>query len=270
MGQKLKIIFSAVIVLLVALAVARGCLRQNIGEVARKYAYIKPAKMRVVPAARLAIVLDDWGYNFITFKDAVAIGRPVTLSVIPNLRNSARVAEAAHAAGLGVMLHMPMEPISKDEPMEPHTIMTESPESEIRAYLDEALGSVPFAGGVNNHQGSAATGDARVMRAFLTHLKSKGIFFIDSEVVKGSQGVRIAHELHIPSAKRDVFLDNQLRLDAVKTQLRKAIKVARARGKALAIGHDHKVTLRAIKEMVPEIERSGVKLVLVNDLLNDE
>ena len=119
----------------------------------------------------MAIILDDWGLNLALVKDAEAIERPLTLSVLPHLTHSREIADEAASHGLGVMLHMPMQPKSLRQPLEPRTILTTTPDAQILDYLDKALESVPHVEGVNNHQGSLATGDERVMKTVLSHLK---------------------------------------------------------------------------------------------------
>ncbi len=277
---RLKVVLSVLFVLLVAFFVARGCVHRRtatLPEVPKKVLKKKvvkasrpltqPAVAPAPGAARMAIILDDWGRNEGLVADAVAVGRPLTLSVLPKLPYSARIADEAYAAGLGVMLHMPMQPKNLSAGLEPQTILTTTPEPEIARYLDEALASVPHVEGVNNHMGSAATSDERVMRTVLKYLKARGLYFIDSNTISSTVGPRVANETGIRFARRQVFLDNDVSLDAVKTQLRRAARIALTKGRVIAIGHDKKVTLRAIREMVPEIEKAGVKLVLSRDLL---
>ena len=279
-----KIIASVLFVMLVAFLVARGCWNVEIKispkktterTVSKKKGPVK--KVKTVPSAvpastrqeqvRMAIILDDWGHNLALVKKAEEIERPVTLSILPNLPHSREIAEEASAHGLGVMLHMPMQPKSLRQPLEPQTILTTTPDAKIVEYLDKALENVPHVEGVNNHQGSAATGDEHVMRTVLGHLKKKGLFFVDSQVIATSVGAAVAKELGVPFAKRDVFIDNTPALEAVQQQLRAAQKIALTHGRVVVIGHDKKVTLEAIRLMVPELEKNGVQLVLAKDLL---
>jgi len=211
-------------------------------------------------------VLDDWGRKYDIFEEVLALERPLTLAVIPHLPYSARIAREGRAAGLGIIVHFPMQPKAETH-VEPTTILTTTPDAVIKKRLDDAFRSVAGAQGMNNHQGSAATSDLRVMRTVLGHLKSKNVFFLDSNVISTTVGPRVAKEIGIPFTKRDVFLDNELDEDAIVEQLRKAKRIALSRGSAVAIGHDHDVTLAAIRRVLPEIEREGVRLVLAKDLL---
>ena len=179
MNKNLKIFLSAIFVLTVAFFVARGCWHgpsfhptpkaKQVKTVLKKKA--KPAAQKTVSGApahpQMAIILDDWGLNLALVKDAEAIERPLTLSVLPHLTHSREIADEAASHGLGIMLHMPMQPKSLRQPLEPRTILTTTPDAQILDYLDKALESVPHVDGVNNHQGSAATSDERVMKTVL-------------------------------------------------------------------------------------------------------
>ena len=276
--RQLKIFLSVLFVFIVGVFIARSFLSHRDGLPQTKEAPypIVPAvsaplslepKTSMSSVPRMAIILDDWGENFGLTRQAVEIGRPLTLSVLPHLRYSRKIAEEAHKNGLGVMLHMPMEPQKAREHMEPQTILTTTTDVDVLRYLDEALGSVPYAEGVNNHTGSKATTDVRVMRLVLGRLKESGLFFVDSFVIATTTGPSVAKEVGIPFSRRDVFIDNVVEVETIKAQLRKAIQKALANKTAIAIGHDKRPTLQAIAQMIPEIEKAGVKLVLAEDLV---
>ena len=277
-----KIALAVLFVAIVSFFVVRGCVHKKTTvlppEIPSRVTTPKPPKEAQIPPiaantpipaapARMAIILDDWGNNFSLTKDAIAVGRPLTLSILPNLPQSKRIAEEAFNNHLGVMLHMPMQPKSKKQPLEPHTIMTTTLDKTIVRYLDAALLSVPHAEGVNNHQGSAATSDLRVMRTVLKHLKEKGLFFVDSDVAASTVGPQVAKEVSIPFTKRNVFIDNIAKVDNIKIELKAAERIALSKGRVVVIGHDKKATLQAIREMVPEFEKNGIKLVLVKELV---
>lgn len=268
----IKIIFCVLFVGLVAFLVARGCWHPKEPFISQEAPLKIISEKEKAPVARIgpkmAIILDDWGHNLALVKNAEDVGRPLTLSVLPHLPHSRQIAEEAFSHGMGVMLHMPMQPKGSKQPLEPHTILTTMPEAQILEYLDSAIESIPHVEGVNNHQGSAATSDERVMRTVLEHLKKKGLFFVDSEVISTTVGGRVAEEIGISFTKRDVFLDNTATVEAVQRQLRAAEKVALSRGRVVAIGHAKRTTLKAIRATVPELEKNGVQLVLVKELLD--
>lgn len=216
---------------------------------------------------RLAIIIDDCGQWPDTEHGFVALPAALTLSVLPHVRYGAQIAHDADAAGKGVMLHLPMEPLSGADPG-PGRITVSMNDAAIAAQVRDDLASVPLAAGVNNHEGSRATADDRVMRAVAAVLAERKLFFIDSRTGTASVAERDAVAAGIPTAARDVFLDNVADVGATEAQLRRAAEVAKANGSAIAIGHPRPTTLTAVRALLPELERDGVQLVLARDLVH--
>ncbi|MDB5042969.1 MAG: protein of unknown function YibQ, partial [Candidatus Eremiobacteraeota bacterium] len=128
------------------------------------------------------------------------------------------------------------------------------------------IADVPLATGVNNHEGSRATSDDRVMRDIAAVLAEHHLFFIDSRTIASSVAARDAIAAGVPSAARDVFLDDVANVDAVEAQLRRAAAIAKERGSAIAIGHPRASTLLAVRALLPELERDGISFVDAADL----
>jgi polysaccharide deacetylase 2 family uncharacterized protein YibQ len=74
-------------------------------------------------------------------------------------------------------------------------------------------------------------------------LYGRGIFFLDSRTTSQSQVVPVSRAFGVPSAARDVFLDDDEAPDVIAAQLRLLEQTARTNGAAIAIGHPHEVTL---------------------------
>ncbi len=215
---------------------------------------------------RLAIIIDDCGQWPVTERGFLALPFPVTLSVLPHVRYGSEIAHEAGAAGKGVMLHLPMQTISGRYPG-PGTITTTMPDDAIRAEVSGDLAELPEARGVNNHEGSLATQDARVMGDVIGVLAQDGRFFIDSRTSAASVGEEVAREHGVPTASRSVFLDDVDNEAAVAEQLRRAIEAARTSGSAIAIGHPRPATLAAVRELGAEAQADGVDLALASELV---
>ncbi len=151
------------------------------------------AKHAAGKGARLAIIIDDCGQWPDTERAFVALPFPVTLSVLPHVRFGSAIARDASAAGQGVMLHLPMQTISGEYPG-PGTITTTMSDAAIRSEVAGDLAELPQARGVNNHEGSLATQDARVMGDIADVLAQDGRYFIDSRTSSASVGESVAHE----------------------------------------------------------------------------
>ena len=234
---------------------------------------IKPESIPI--KGRVAIVLDDWGYNSSDLALLFKIKYPITVSILPNLRHSERVAKDAKIRGYQTMLHLPLESRHNEIP-EQDTIYCAMNKDEIIKSLRLSLKSVPGVSGVNNHQGSKATENARTMKIILTELKNDRLFFLDSLTTSKSVCSAVAQEIGLKYAKRDIFLDEPpSRLEEkeqvlyIQKQLYKLSDLAIRKGYAIGIGHDKKVTLKVLKDVLPQLERKGIKIVFVSALTNN-
>jgi uncharacterized protein len=216
---------------------------------------------------RVAIIIDDMGASMQDLQALLSIKVPLTFSVIPSLGHAKGVAEAAHGAGAEVMVHMPMEPEGYPrQRMESIGLLVAMDDQEITKRVNGYFGSVPFAVGANNHMGSRFTQDAEKMEAVLKVLKGKGMFFVDSKTSPASVGGHVARQLGVKTASRQVFLDNVQSEAAIGKQLEQVVAVARKKGAAIAICHPHPATIRTLKAMLPELEKSGITFVHASQL----
>jgi len=120
---------------------------------------------------------------------------------------------------------------------------------------------------VSNHMGSKATCNSRVMTALFKELKKRRMFFLDSYVDGESVCFGLAKQIGIGFARRDIFLDNQLDPGAIKLQINRLKARAAKYGSAIGIGHDRKVTLEVLKEVIPRLEKEGYKIVRLSELV---
>ncbi len=217
--------------------------------------------------ARIALIIDDLGYDPGLAKGFMGLKIPVSLSVLPYAPFTRRIAAEARKRGCQIMVHLPMEP--KRYPAVnpgPGTLFTSMDAEQILQQLSEDLKQVPGARGVNNHMGSLFTEDRDKMTIVLRALKQRHLFFVDSRTTPDSVGYDLAREMGIPAAKRTVFLDNDLHPEAIESQVRRLLNMARHKGWAIGIGHPHKETLKLLKHNLPAL-RDGVDIVSVTKLL---
>ncbi|HZW75361.1 MAG TPA: divergent polysaccharide deacetylase family protein, partial [Caldimonas sp.] len=89
----------------------------------------------------------------------------------------------------------------------------------------------------------------------------------DSMTALSSVGAPTARELGVPTAARDIFLDNQATVPYVETQLKQLEAVARRKGVAIAIGHPNPQTAQALEAMVPQMVADGFTFVTAQSLV---
>ncbi|WP_441561012.1 divergent polysaccharide deacetylase family protein [Colibacter massiliensis] len=215
---------------------------------------------------RLAIVIDDCGTDMAVLEGLNAVPIDLTYAVMPFKSHTIDSAESGRNAGRKIIVHLPMEPL--DVPSsEEIFISSDMGDSKIRATMNELIDQVPYAVGINNHQGSKATADSRVMKAVMSVLKKRDLVFLDSRTNTGSVGEETARAAGVATTRNNLFLDNDTSVNAVKERLRQAARMAVKNGHAVAIGHCRENTLRAIRETVDELTDEGIKFVFVTDLM---
>lgn len=218
--------------------------------------------------ARLAIIIDDLGSDRPAADAVFALGYPLTISVLPNHEHSVDIANEAHRRGFQVMLHLPMQSVANETP-EARELRPGMPAPEVAAMVDQFLQNVPGAAGVNNHQGSQATADAALMDELMPLLRDRHLFYVDSRTTAATVAYDTAQDFGVRSAFRNVpFLDDVAEVAAVRKQLELALRGAREKGNAVAIGHPHAATLQALREVLPHAEERGVRLVLASELVH--
>ncbi|SDD63998.1 divergent polysaccharide deacetylase family protein [Kordiimonas lacus] len=216
---------------------------------------------------RIAIVIDDLGLSYQATEDLAEMTGPYTLAYLPYAEQLAYQTGRVRAAGHELMVHLPMQP--KGDVADPGTnalLQGLAPE-EFERRLNWNLSRFDGFVGVNNHMGSLLTEDAGHMVQIMAHLKADGWLFLDSLTSPKSVGISAARALGVPTIARDVFLDNVQQRDAIEVQLRKAERIARVRGYAIAIGHPYPVTLETLKDWQKTLAAKGIALVPVSQLV---
>jgi polysaccharide deacetylase 2 family uncharacterized protein YibQ len=227
-----------------------------------------PAVQKKFTNPKVAIVMDDFGYNMKDLDQIFAARLPVTFSVLPNLKYSRRVAQLAHSKGFEVILHLPLEANGSSAAVEADTIKTSMGAEQITSMLDQEISDVPYLKGISNHQGSKATEDGRTMSIIMEGLKKKGLYFFDSFCTSKSVCRDVARAEGIKYGRRDVFLDDVNTPEAIEKELLRLRKIAFKKGRAIAVCHDRKGTIAVLGRMMPLLAEDGVVFVYLSDMVN--
>lgn len=220
------------------------------------------------PAPRIAIVVDDLGYEPVRDAEWLDFPERITVSVLPYGPSSKSFAASARTRGFGVILHVPMEPEgAASDRTEPFLLRRGMTPGEIAEQFSRMAADVPQANGASNHMGSAFTSDAAAMAAFAQALKGKGFFFVDSVTSSGTVGLAAAKQAGILATRRDVFLDDDDRPEEIRRRWTAAIALAKERGDAVLMCHARRETRRILTELLPDLRKEGVRAVNVEELL---
>lgn len=217
----------------------------------------------------IAIIIDDLGYDLAQGKRALGLPGPVTMSFLPRTPHAAELAELAHSSGKEVMLHLPMESNTTRRPG-PGALTLQMSEKEFLGTLHKGLDEIPHVVGVNNHMGSLLTRHDEAMQWLMQGLENYRdgrLFFIDSRTTAETVAEATARERQLPTARRDVFLDNNTDVASIRRQFRELVQLAKERGAALGICHPHWQTMSVLKAELAKLEQNGIRLVSASELI---
>lgn len=217
-------------------------------------------------SAKLAIIIDDLGYNLPLGQRTTDLPGAFTIAVLPFTPHGRELAERAHKRGKEVMLHAPMSN-HHSYPLGRGGLVSGMKQAEFLAVLRQNLANIPYIKGVNNHMGSQLTEQAEPMRWLMQELRARQLYFVDSRTSAQTQALIEAERIKLPSRKRDVFLDDKRDQQQIRQQLLLALQKAQQQGSAVAIGHPYPETLSVLKQIDPLLERYGVELVSVSRLV---
>lgn len=219
-------------------------------------------------SGKLAVIVDDCGYDMSSVRTLLNTGLPLNFAVLPYKPYSSDVLEMIKSDGRVAMLHLPMEPVDRSAMSEgSSTICTDMSKDRILELTRKAINSLPGVSGVNNHQGSKATADSATMTTVLQELRNQDLFFVDSRTSSKSVARDKAVAMGVPTARNDIFLDNNSDMQAIRKQIYKAMDIAEKNGSAIAICHARPNTAKAWSMYAEEIKNTGIELVPITDLL---
>lgn len=214
---------------------------------------------------RLAIVIDDAGRDLDSQHIYEQMGIPLTLAVMPDQVHTRDAALSWRAHGLPVILHQPMESVSGIG-MEPKVILTSMSDAAIRQMLRDSLSQLPEAIGINNHQGSKATIDARTMDIVMNELHHHGLFFFDSHTNSTTAADKAAKTYGVPYVRNDLFVDNSASVSDICAMIQEGADRAKKKGTYIIIGHCRPHTAEAFRQMVPKLKAQGIEFVYLSSL----
>ena len=242
--------------------------RESVGKGARRSGAVGEGdNLWGEETAQLVIVIDDIGHNLPRARQFLKLNLPLTFSVLPGLKYSRRAAELIVAEGREFLVHLPMEP--DDYPIVdpgPKPLLLAQGDAGIRERIGHYFARLPGAIGASNHMGSAYTRNAAKMRVVQSVLAARGGVFLNSLTSDSSVPRKIARANGFEYLERSIFLDNERDEGAIRHQLKRAIRLARREGSAIAIGHPYRETRRVLAARFPLSNAHDVRLVTLSAL----
>ena len=201
------------------------------------------------PRPMITVVMDDLGLAPGLLPELWGLGQPITYALIPHLQYTFSYSRWLTDHGASFLIHLPMEPEEADLMTLPGYITEEQRTLERQGIVRAALAVLPGAIGLNNHMGSHITQNATIMEEVIDVIPPD-LVILDSRTSENSVMERVAQAQGRPTAVRTVFLDNDMKEEAITEQLMETLRVAKETGRAVAIGHPHKETLAALRAFI--------------------
>ncbi|MSN96721.1 divergent polysaccharide deacetylase family protein [Campylobacter sp. FMV-PI01] len=210
---------------------------------------------------KLVIIIDD-----VSLKSHVDEIKNINLKLTPSIfpptkhhKNTPKFAKEFEC----FMIHLPLEAINFNSP-EIGTLTTKSTKDEIEKTIKNIRKNFPNAKFINNHTGSKFTSDEKSMTMLFEALLKHDFIFLDSKTINTSKVKKVAQKFNQPYIVRDLFLDHENDIKAIKKKLKNSVEMAKKKGFAIVIGHPKSNTFKALKNS-DEILKD-VEVVYIKDL----
>jgi len=206
---------------------------------------------------KISIVVDDLGDNSIIAKKIASLPAKLTLAILPQTPHSHTISDIAAKQGHEVIMHLPMEALSRPDLLGPGALYEVMDEQEFEETLLTDAKSVPDLIGFNNHMGSLLTQSPEKMHLLMKLAKENNWYFLDSKTTDASIAQNVAKQKGLSTIGRDVFLDHHGEKSdlpmVIQTQFEKAKNIATLRGSVVVICHPYQETYNFLQDNLPEL-----------------
>ncbi len=218
---------------------------------------------------KICIVIDDFGYSENDLhRDFLTLPNDISISIIPGYSYSEDIAHMAYKYGFETLIHMPMEAHKIDlNDNNEYLLTTNLNYDQIYNKIENAFVEIPYASGINNHQGSKATENIQLMKNIARSLKKMNKFFLDSYTSINSKAFMIMRQNGVKTEVRQIFLDHINDPDSIKVNLEKLVSLSHKMDVAIGIGHVKEETYKILKEEIPKLKKLGYEFLNVSDIV---
>lgn len=203
---------------------------------------------------RLALILDDVGYDIDALQRLLRLSVPLAISVLPDAPQATKAATLAKQAHHIVMLHLPMQPVDPSLQMDDYFLHSGMSKSEMRRVFLHDLKQVPYAEGVNNHMGSKLTQMQQPMHWVMQMIQEKGLFFVDSRTSANSVAADVAAQVGVAWTTRQIFIDHEMKIASMKKAWKRAQSCIQKGYECVVIGHPRPMTVAFLENYLTKAD----------------
>ncbi|ECO2115154.1 divergent polysaccharide deacetylase family protein [Campylobacter coli] len=221
----------------------------------------KDMNLSTTKQARLAIIIDDMA-NISQVRALQALKLKLIPSFFPPDKNHIDTPKLALKFDF-YMVHLPLAAMNYTKP-ELDTLNPSDSEKRIFKKIQQVKKDFKDLKFINNHTGSLFTSDEKAMKKLYKAFEKEELIFVDSKTIASSKAPKVAKALGQIYIQRDVFLDNRDDVAYIKNQLIEAVRLAKQKGFAIAIGHPRKNTFKALEQSKDLLK--SVELVYLSEI----
>ena len=197
----------------------------------------------------------------------ISLKTPITFAIFPYAHYSKDIDLKLHKLGYETIMHTPMEPVDTALFPGDGALFISMDKKEIRRKISADIKRLPYIDGANNHEGSLFTSDKKKICDAVSDFKKKNMFFMDSLTDDNSYAYRCALKQGIPSAQRDVFIDDKPADGYIENQIKIAAALAKRFKRVIVIGHPRTDTVKTLMSEIPALKKEGYKFVPLCEFL---
>ena len=216
---------------------------------------------------KIALDIDDVGYRRSYVNSLISLKTPITFAIFPYAHYSKDIDLKLHKLGYETIMHTPMEPVDTALFPGDGALFISMDKKEIRRKISADIKRLPYIDGANNHEGSLFTSDKKKICDAVSDFKKKSMFFMDSLTDDNSYAYRCALKQGIPSAQRDVFIDDKPADGYIENQIKIAAALAKRFKRVIVIGHPRSDTVKTLMSEIPALKKEGYKFVPLCEFL---
>lgn len=218
---------------------------------------------------RVAIIITGLGLSRAATLAAISqMAGGITLAFDPHTRNLEEWVGLGRSNGHEALLHLPMEP--NDFPVSdpgPMALLTDFDAVQNIARMHQVLASAIGYVGVIQIMGSKFAASDAALRPALEELKKRGLLFVNVPSGTEDRGFAVAQEIGLPVTRVDLKLDSDLSAAAIDSQINELEKIAREKGRAVAIAEAYPITLARLSMWMQSLSLKEITLAPVSAMV---
>ncbi|RKZ28063.1 hypothetical protein DRQ26_01910 [bacterium] len=232
---------------------------------------IRRRNSATIEPAYVALLIDDFGYYPVPIaKKFFELGIKFDASILPQGEYTQYILrELKNYDKIERMVHIPMEP--KNYPkVDPGggAIFVSMTDHEILRQAEKDISAIPGAVGANNHMGSRATENKRVMYQVLRAVRDAGLFWVDSRTTPYSVSEEVAITMKIPAVHIDHIIDPPIiSADEIEQRLYRYCLDARRMPAMIINCHSSDTTYQILKKNLPTLKKYGIEFITVSEAI---